>query len=60
MTKAAYKLFLQIFVLLGIPGLAVASGGQGENYLDLTTNWVGYLSLVLFVAAHFFINSRFF
>jgi len=58
LTKAAYKLFLQIFVLLGIPGLAVASGGQGENYLDLTTNWVGYLSLVLFVVAYGFVMAE--
>ncbi len=43
------------FVLLGIPGLAVASGAGGGNHLDLTSNWVGYASLIIFVVAYAFV-----
>jgi NhaD family Na+/H+ antiporter len=50
--KVSYRVFFLLFVLLGIPGLAVASGGGGGNHLDLTTSWVGYVSLAIFVLAY--------
>jgi len=56
--KASCKLFLQLFVLLGIPGLAMASGGAGGNHIDLTTHWVGYLSLVIFAVAYGFVMAE--
>ena len=58
MIKSSCKLFLQLFVLLGIPGLAMASGGAGGNHIDLTTHWVGYLSLVIFVVAYGFVMAE--
>ena len=58
MIKSSCKLFLQLLVLLGIPGLAMASGGGGGNHLDLTTSWVGYASLVLFVVAYGFVMAE--
>lgn len=58
MIKASCKLFLQLFVLLGIPGLAMASGGAGGNHIDLTTHWVGYLSLVIFAVAYGFVMAE--
>ncbi len=51
-------MFLQLFVLLGIPSLAMASGGGGENHLDLTTSWVGYASLAIFVVAYGFVMAE--
>jgi len=56
--KSSCKLFLQLFVLLGIPGLAMASGGAGGNHIDLTTHWVGYLSLVIFAVAYGFVMAE--
>jgi len=44
-----------IFMLcsLAVPGLALASGsGSGTDNLDLTSHWVGYLSLAIFVLAY--------
>ena len=58
MIKSSCKLFLQLFVLLGIPGLAMASGGAGGNHIDLTTHWVGYLSLVIFAVAYGFVMAE--
>ncbi len=37
-------------VLLGLPGLALAAGDGSP--LDLTTHWVGYTAIALFVAAY--------
>ena len=56
--KLSYKLFLQLFALLAIPGLALASGGAMEDHLNLTTSWVGYLSLILFVVAYGFVMAE--
>jgi NhaD family Na+/H+ antiporter len=50
--KSCYRMFFLLLVLLGIPGLAIAAGGGGGNHLDLTTSWVGYVSLVIFVVAY--------
>jgi NhaD family Na+/H+ antiporter len=36
----------------------MASGGAVEEHLDLTTSWVGYLSLVLFVVAYGFVMAE--
>jgi len=47
---------LQLFVLLGIPGLAMAAGG-GDR-LDLTSSWVGYVSLAVFVVAYAFVMAE--
>jgi len=56
--KLSYKLFLQVFMLLGIPGLAMASGGGNGNHLDLTSSWVGYASLLIFVVAYGFVMAE--
>jgi NhaD family Na+/H+ antiporter len=56
--KSSYRLFLLLFVLLGIPGLAVASGGGTGNHLDLTSSWVGYASLLIFVVAYGFVMAE--
>ena len=58
MIKSSCRLLLQLFVLLGIPGLAMASGGAGGNHLDLTSSWVGYASLVIFVVAYGFVMAE--
>ena len=36
----------------------MASGGTEANYLDLTTSWVGYLSLAIFVIAYGFVMAE--
>lgn len=58
MIKSSYKMCLQLFVLLGVPGLAMASGGVGGERLDLTTSWVGYASLLIFVVAYGFVMAE--
>lgn len=58
MIKSSYRVFFQLFVLLGIPGLAMASGGEGGNHLDLTSSWVGYASLAIFVVAYGFVMAE--
>jgi NhaD family Na+/H+ antiporter len=49
---------LQLMALLVLPGVAMASGGGGENHLDLTTSWVGYVSLIIFVIAYGFVMAE--
>ncbi|HIQ36552.1 MAG TPA: sodium:proton antiporter [Desulfocapsa sulfexigens] len=36
----------------------MASGGAGGNHIDLTTHWVGYLSLVIFAVAYGFVMAE--
>jgi len=50
-------MFLQLFVLFGLPGMAMAMGGGGEH-IDLTTSWVGYASLLIFVVAYGFVMAE--
>ncbi|MCK5070355.1 MAG: sodium:proton antiporter NhaD [Desulfocapsa sp.] len=38
--------------------MALASGGGGGNHLDLTSSWVGYASLVIFVVAYGFVMAE--
>ncbi len=56
--KVLCKLLLQVLVTLGIPGLVMASGGAGGNYIDLTSSWVGYTSLLIFVVAYGFVMAE--
>ena len=39
-------------MLMGIPGIALASAAGGGHHLDLTSSWVGYAALLLFVVAY--------
>ena len=45
-------------LLLGTPTILFASGGGGGNHLDLTSSWVGYASLILFVIAYGFVMAE--
>ncbi len=58
MIKLSYKLFCLVFILLGIPGIVLASGDSGGHHLDLTSSWVGYASLILFVVAYGFVMAE--
>ena len=53
-----FKGLLIVFTLLGMPGLVLASSGGGGHHLDLTSNWVGYVSLLLFVVAYGFVMAE--
>ena len=51
--KLSKRVFFTVFMLLGIPGIALASGGAAHGeYLDLTNSWVGYAALLFFVLAY--------
>lgn len=52
MIKFSCRLFFLVFVLLGIPGITLASSAGSGNHIDLTSSWVGYASLLLFVLAY--------
>lgn len=52
MIKSSCRLLFLVFMLLGIPGFALASAAGGGNHLDLTASWVGYASLIIFVVAY--------
>lgn len=58
MFKAPYRVFLFVFALLGMPGIVMASSGGGGNHIDLTSNWVGYVSLLIFVVAYGFVMAE--
>ncbi len=58
MLKSSYRLLLLLFVLLGLPGMAMAMGGTEGNRLDLTSNWAGYASLIIFVVAYGFVMAE--
>ncbi|MBU0961034.1 MAG: sodium:proton antiporter NhaD [Proteobacteria bacterium] len=45
-------------MVLGIPGVAMAMSGGGGEHLDLTSSWVGYTSLILFVVAYGFVMAE--
>ena len=51
MFKVSYALLIFISLLAGIPGTALAIEAGG-NHLDLTSNWVGYTCLIIFVVAY--------
>ena len=44
-------LLLPVFALLFVPGMAFSAGGGGQS-LDLTTSWVGYVAIIVFVIAY--------
>ncbi|MEA3469208.1 MAG: sodium:proton antiporter NhaD [Thermodesulfobacteriota bacterium] len=50
--KSSYRIFLLLFLLLGIPGIAFAAGAGGGEHIDLTASWVGYVCLTIFVVAY--------
>jgi NhaD family Na+/H+ antiporter len=56
--KLSYRLFFLVFMVLGIPGVAMAMAGGGGERLDLTSSWVGYASLLLFVVAYGFVMAE--
>ncbi|MEE8380119.1 MAG: sodium:proton antiporter NhaD, partial [Gammaproteobacteria bacterium] len=53
--KAISTILTFVFVLL-VPELAVAS--TGGNYINLTSHWVGYASLAVFVLAYVFVMAE--
>lgn len=55
MVNSSHKLCLQLFMVLGIPGVAMAMGVPGGEHLDLTGSWVGYAALLIFVVAYSFV-----
>jgi len=50
--KLSYRIFVLVFILMGIPGFTLASAAGGGVHLDLTSSWVGYAALLLFVVAY--------
>ena len=44
-------LLLPVFALLFVTGIAFSAGGGGQS-LDLTTSWVGYVAIIVFVIAY--------
>lgn len=55
MIKKFLPYLLQITLLFGLPGLAIAAEtitGDSLPPLDLTGHWVGYLTLILFATAY--------
>ena len=51
-SKLSYRLFFLVFMVLGIPGAAMAMAAGGGEHIDLTASWVGYASLFIFVIAY--------
>ena len=45
------KIFLLVAMFIGLPAAAWAAGGGG-HHLNLTSNWVGYVSIANFVLAY--------
>ncbi len=58
MIKLSCKTFFLIFMLIGMPGIALASAAGGGHHLDLTSSWVGYAALLLFVVAYAFVMAE--
>ena len=50
MTNSLQKLLL-LFLSVALPGIALASGGDGSR-LDLTHHWAGYTAIAIFVVAY--------
>ncbi len=50
MGRVSYTVLLSIGALIGLPGVALASGGGAS--LDLTANWVGYTCNGIFIVAY--------
>ena len=48
------KSFFFLLISMLIPGLALASGSSHKT-LDLTSHWVGYVALVVFIIAYIFV-----
>lgn len=51
------KLFFLVSVLMALPAVAWASATGGPS-LDLTSHWVGYVSIVIFVVAYGFVMAE--
>ena len=49
-----FLFFVFVFSMSVLPSLAFAAEGHGTR-LDLTSHWVGYLSVAVFVAAYIFV-----
>ncbi len=58
MIKLSNRLFFIVFMVLGIPGAAMAMAAGGGEHIDLTSSWVGYASLFLFVVAYGFVMAE--
>lgn len=56
MSKFSYRTLPFLAGLMTIPTIAMASGGGPQ--LDLTTNWVGYTCVAIFVIAYAFVMAE--
>ena len=52
------KLLLLFALLIALPCSAWASSAGGGSHLDLTSHWVGYTSLIIFVVAYGFVMGE--
>jgi NhaD family Na+/H+ antiporter len=50
-------LFVLLFLLSGV-SLASASTGESMEHLDLTSHWIGYLALAIFVVAYLLVMAE--
>ncbi len=60
MTSFFYKLLLSVSALISLPGIAMASeAAHGAHAtMDLTSHWVGYVSIAIFVIAYAFVMAE--
>ena len=56
--KSHTVLVVVLFALLGLPGILLAAGGGTTPQLELTSSWVGYLCLLIFVVAYAFVMAE--
>ncbi len=49
---------LSAFLLFATPGLVLASAASGDQHLDLTNHWVGFVSIGIFVLAYLLVMSE--
>ncbi len=52
MLSFSNRVVFLVFLLLGIPGVVMAMATGEAASLDLTSHWVGYTSLIIFVVAY--------
>ncbi len=50
--KVSCRVLFLVLMVLGIPGAALAMGAGGGEHIDLTSSWVGYTCLLIFVVAY--------
>ncbi len=58
MSIFSQRLFLLVAALIAMPGMAWAAAMGGGEHIDLTANWVGYASILIFVVAYGFVMAE--